>query len=109
MSRARSTRHCKECPDHIKGWWPRAPHLCFRAGNKKIKADSAKTSPDWCPRGHLIPGTVYPTFTPGKDPWIDGKTEGKTQTVDGSGCGIVEKLVENWRKTSANWGKTGPV
>ncbi len=71
MPRARATYHCKECRYHVKSTYRQSPHLCWKEGRRKITADRAKTSPDWCPLGHLIPGRLYPTFTPGKDPPTD--------------------------------------
>ena len=62
MPRPRSTQHCQECKHYHPGMrmcehsiWP-------------ITRREARTSPKWCPLGHVIPGKAYPTFTPGKDP-----------------------------------------
>ena len=68
MARARATRHCKECGYHVHFHF-RDPHYCVMSHWARIKSDPVKTSPDWCPVGHLIPGVPYPTFSPGKDPW----------------------------------------
>jgi len=72
MSRHRSTRHCRECAEHLqKEHWPHT-HYCAAARYLRIPYDPSRTSPDWCPKGHMIPGEFYPTFSPGKDPWIKG-------------------------------------
>ena len=66
--RKRATRHCKECGMHVCSPWPRSPHFCWQ-NYRKITASAVRTSPDWCPQGHILPGVPYPTFTPGRDPY----------------------------------------
>lgn len=66
--RERATRHCLECPYHHQDTRPTAPHECERLYGRQIGHNKARTSPDWCPLGHLIPGRAYPVFTPGTDP-----------------------------------------
>ena len=65
MPRPRATEHCHECADFdvISGL-----KVCLLAGFWPVSRDEARTSPRWCPRGHVIPGRAYPTFTPGLDP-----------------------------------------
>ena len=65
--RKRATRHCRECPNHVNNTLPRSRHYCWSANCRRISASAVRTSPDWCPRGHALPGVPYPTFTPGKD------------------------------------------
>lgn len=62
MSRPRATEHCQEC-EHFS-----ALRCCVLADFWPISRDESRTSPRWCPLGHVIPGRPYPTFTPGKDP-----------------------------------------
>ena len=66
--RFRSTRHCRECPYHHQDTHPAAPHECGKLYGRQIGHSKARTSPDWCPLGHLIPGRAYPLFVPGEDP-----------------------------------------
>ena len=68
MSRARATRHCHDCVHHYQVHH-RQPHYCRAAHYRTIPFNPSRTSPDWCPVGHIIPGIPYPTFTPGPDPW----------------------------------------
>ena len=69
--RARSTLHCQECAYHVKPRDRNAKHRCWKDGRRWIHRDRARTSPDWCPLGHFIPGRRYPSFTPGPDPRTD--------------------------------------
>lgn len=66
--RERATRHCRECRYHYQGSTPVSPHTCSKVGGYKIGHIRVRTSPDWCPLGHLMPGRSYPTFSPGEDP-----------------------------------------
>ncbi len=66
--RRRATIHCKDCRYHSHQGTPRAAHYCWNGVYMKISGSQARTSPDWCPRGHIIPEVPYPTFSPGKDP-----------------------------------------
>ncbi len=68
--RKRATRHCRDCEYHVKELYKTAPNKCWKMSGRLIGHDRAKTSPDWCPLGHLIPGRSYPTFTAGSDPVI---------------------------------------
>ncbi len=68
MPRRRATQHCHDCKYHSHQGRPRAPHYCWNGVFLTISHDQARTSPDWCPLGHIIPGVPYPDFTPGKDP-----------------------------------------
>lgn len=77
--RNRATMHCRDCRYHAHQGTPRAPHFCWYMNPRKMSFDQTRTSPDWCPLGHHIPGVSYPTFTPGKDP------------VMGPGTRIVER------------------
>jgi len=65
--RERATRHCLECGHHWQDPTPTAPHTC-RKLSRSIGHSRVRTSPDWCPLGHLIPGKAYPIFEPGTDP-----------------------------------------
>ena len=66
MSRRRATRHCGECPYHSHQGKP-YPHYCSKV-RVRISHDHSRTSPPWCPLGHVFPGVPYPMFSPGKDP-----------------------------------------
>ncbi len=56
--------HCQECPFHAYYAFDGGKHFCL---DTPIRYDDTRTSPPWCPRGHVIPGIPYPTFTPGKE------------------------------------------
>lgn len=66
--RERATRHCLDCRYHYKENTPVSPHTCSKAGGFKIGHTRVRTSPDWCPLGHLLPGVAYPIFEHGEDP-----------------------------------------
>lgn len=66
--RPRATRHCRECGYHVH-FNHGDPHYCVPMKYKRIPYNPSRTSPWWCPMGHLIPGAPYPTFMPGQDPW----------------------------------------
>ena len=68
FTRRRATMHCRDCRHYYHDRYPRAPHWCWCRGVRRISFDQTRTSPDWCPLGHIIPGVPYPTFAPGKDP-----------------------------------------
>lgn len=74
--RHRATRHCQECEHHGHAPWPHSPHYCWAADHQRIAYGDVRTSPEWCPLGHIIPGVPFPTFTPGPDP-----KEPRTHTV----------------------------
>lgn len=63
MSRPRATYHCRECRHY---YYERG--MCVKGGIFPVTRKQERTSPQWCPLGHVIPGRPYPTFTPGKDP-----------------------------------------
>ncbi len=63
MSRPRATYHCMECRHYFA-----MRRLCVKGGIYPVSSKQERTSPYWCPLGHVIPGRPYPTFTPGKDP-----------------------------------------
>ena len=67
MSRRRATLHCGDCQHHAHQGTPRAAHYCGLA-RVKMSHDNSRTSPPWCPLGHVVPGVPYPMFSPGKDP-----------------------------------------
>lgn len=66
--RRRATQHCRECDFHFHEIWPHTPHYCWYGDPRRIDYGAVRTSPDWCPLGHILPGIPYPTFSPGKDP-----------------------------------------
>lgn len=66
MPRPRSTQHCHDCK-HLTQIGALGILMCEQSIWPITKRE-ARTSPKWCPRGHVIPGEAYPTFTPGKDP-----------------------------------------
>lgn len=68
MSRAKATRHCRECTYHFQAR-KTEPHYCRADHWARVPYNPSRTSPEWCPVGHLIPGVPYPTFSPGADPW----------------------------------------
>ena len=70
MPRRRATMHCQDCRYHShQGAGRPYPHYCGHAlALRKMSYDQARTSPFWCPLGHVLPGIPYPDFTPGKDP-----------------------------------------
>ena len=63
MSRPRATYHCRECL-----FYAQALGFCQKGGLHPVTYKEERTSPRWCPRGHVIPGKPYPTFSQGKDP-----------------------------------------
>ena len=65
MSRPRATEHCAECGHFTFEFGQKA---CIKSGFRFVSRVEARTSPRWCPLGHVIQGRPYPTFTPGKDP-----------------------------------------
>ncbi len=67
--RRRATAHCRECKHHYHEPFPHGRHWCWCGTERRIDYGASRTSPDWCPLGHLIPGVPYPTFSPGKDPY----------------------------------------
>ena len=63
MSHPRATYHCREC-----AYYYDRSGMCVKGGLHLVTYKQARTSPRWCPRGHVIPGRPYPTFSQGKDP-----------------------------------------
>ena len=67
MPRYRAVKHCQECPFYVHFGPPSRRHECRQTFDIPMTHDAARTSPHWCPLGHVIPGVPYPTFTPGKE------------------------------------------
>ena len=65
--RKRATYHCKDCRHYYVLGFVHAAHFCWLA-NMRMSQNDSRTSPPWCPKGHVVPGVPYPTFVPGKDP-----------------------------------------
>lgn len=75
MPRYRATQHCQACAYYARLGSIRRRHVCTSYGNLPMvpmSYDEARTSPRWCPLGHVIYGVPFPAFRPGVDPvYID--------------------------------------
>lgn len=82
MGRSRATRHCQACPFYLQIGSGRRRHVCTTCSTPfgtipmtPMRYDDARTSPRWCPLGHVVYGVPFPIFKPGKDPvYIDPVT-----------------------------------
>lgn len=70
MPRPRAVQHCRECGYYIHAEITRRSYCMLFPGIHWIRYDDTRTSPGWCPKGHGIPGRMYPSFQAGKDPRI---------------------------------------
>ena len=79
MPRYRATKHCQDCPFYRRIGSVRRRHVCRAwrgVPTVPMSYDQARTSPRWCPLGHVIVGVPYPIFRAGSaDPVAADPTE----------------------------------
>lgn len=86
--RKTATKQCRACIHLcVERDANRHKYYCWACDGRRVSFGDARTSPAWCPLGHVLAGVPYPTFTPGPDPW----KAGSTRAVD-----IVQYTVENF-------------
>lgn len=82
MPRYRATKHCHDCLAYARLSSPRSArfrHICRAYPGLPMVPmyyDEARTSPRWCPLGHVVFGVPFPIFRAGVDPvYIDPDTK----------------------------------